>query len=92
MESQHYTELKEIVDKYAFLIHEEYMTYKHIKHAHMDEKIKPIWIDRYRKVWWEINRWKTIHLNDSFHFKITTILGDIVEFKPGTGYLINGWI
>ena len=90
MESQYYTDLLEILNKHAFLIHEEYLTYKDYEKPHMDVYIKPIWMKKYGEAWAEINKYSQKYGTPIF--KITTILGDVVEFVPGVGYKVNGWI
>jgi len=90
MESKYYTDVKSILDKHAFLIHEEYITYKNLKCPHKDPVIRPTWLKKHGVVWKEVQSYITDY--DSKTFKITTILGDTVELIPGIGFTINGWI
>ena len=89
--SKYFNDIKAILDKHAFLIHEEYITYKNLKSAHMDPRIRPIWMEKYGPVWQEVKSYMDNYENRKI-FKITTVLGDIVELVPGTGFTINGWI
>lgn len=85
---------QEIIDKYAFFIHEEYQLHN-IDGKYMGTGTRFNATDN------KVTSWSTLNKEiDDFHreekyrtkiYKAVTLLGDIVEFERGVGWSVNGW-